>query len=268
MDIDLKFRILSLTFQNTKSFSQLECIVGLITGLHAVPLTESGLKNLVCDINPVTMNIKNYVITEVIANMTGYKTTDACLNQVQQFYRQRPFVVPAQRVKMWPFPTSATLMGIRMSLNIPLSHITDFCLLFPKDASATTFFENSFYQNMQITTCGLNFPDMPMNTLDQQLFQLQFDALNLDLLFEAIDEFEDALTTPRNTATRRLNPHTDLTNFQISLQCERNSNGALSLDGLGTQNQNTTVELRGASIYEVATDSLYIIQIQLVKLNI
>ncbi|KAA6353992.1 MAG: hypothetical protein EZS28_050480, partial [Streblomastix strix] len=53
---------------------------------------------------------------------------------------------------------------------------------------------------------------------------MQLNASNLDLLFEATDEFEDALTTPRNTASRRLNPHTDLTSFMIILQCERNSN--------------------------------------------
>ncbi|KAA6384233.1 MAG: hypothetical protein EZS28_020239 [Streblomastix strix] len=142
--------------------------------------------------------------------MAGYKATDACLNRVRQFYSQRPFVVPAQRV-----------------------------------------------ENMQIATCGRNFPDMPMNTLDQQFFQLQLNASNLDLLFEAIDEFEDALTTPRNTATRRLNPLTDLISFLITLQCETNSNGALSFDGLDTQNQNTSVELKGAPIYQGAIDPQY-----------
>ncbi|KAA6379341.1 MAG: hypothetical protein EZS28_025133 [Streblomastix strix] len=136
----------------------------MITGLHAEPLNESGLKNLVCDIKPVTMSIKNYVITEVTANMAGYKATDACLNRVRQFYCQRTFVVPAQRVEIWPFPTSATLTGIQTSQNIPLSHVTDFCHLFPKNARATTCFENPCYQNMQITTFGRNFPDMPMNT--------------------------------------------------------------------------------------------------------
>ncbi|KAA6375794.1 MAG: hypothetical protein EZS28_028679 [Streblomastix strix] len=257
MDIDLMLRNWSLTFQYSKQFTQLGCTADLITGLHAEPLTESRLKNLVCDIKPVTMSIKNYVITEVKANMAGYKATDACLNRVRQFYNSRPFVVPAQRVEIWPFPTSATLTKKRTSQNIPLSHVTDFCLLFPKDARATTCFENPCYQNIQRTTCGCNFPDMPMNTLDQQFFQLQLNASNLNLLFEATDEFEDALTTPRNTATRRLNPHTDLTSFSITLQCERNSNGALTFDGLDTQNQNTSVELRGAPIYQGATDSYY-----------
>ncbi|KAA6371301.1 MAG: hypothetical protein EZS28_033172 [Streblomastix strix] len=257
MDIDLMFRNWSLTFQYTKQFTQLGCTADFITGLHAENLTESELKNLVCDIKPVTISIKNYVITEVTANMAGYQATDACLNRVHQLYSQRPFVVPVQRVEVWPFPTSATLTGIRTTQNNPLSHVTDFCLLFPKDARATTCFENPCYQNMQITTCGRNFPDMPMNTLDQQFFSLQLNASNLDLLFDAADEYEDALSTLRNTATRRLNPYTDLTSFQITFQCESNSNGALTFDGLDTQNQNTSVELRGAPIYQGATDSYY-----------
>ncbi|KAA6366886.1 MAG: hypothetical protein EZS28_037587 [Streblomastix strix] len=235
----------------------LGCTADLITGLHVEPLTESGLKNLICDIKPVTMSIKNNVITEVTATMAGQKTTDACLNRVRQFYCQRSFVVPAYLTEIWPFPTNATLTEIRTSQNILLSYVTDFCLLLPKDARTTTCFENPCYQNMQITICGRNFIDMPMNTLDQQFFQLQLNASNLDLLFEATDEFEDDLITSRNTATRRLNPHTDFTCFLIILQCERNSNGALTFDGLDTQNQNTSVELRGAPIYQGATDSYY-----------
>ncbi|KAA6388439.1 MAG: hypothetical protein EZS28_016035 [Streblomastix strix] len=259
MGFDLMLKNWSLTFQYIKQFTQLECAADLVTGLHAELLTESGLKNLVCDIKPVTMSLKNYVITEVTANMAGYEATDACFYRVRQFYSQRPFVVPAQRVEIWPFQTSATLTEIRTSQNIHVSHISDFCLLFPKDAKATTCFENPSFQNMQITTCGRNFQDMPMNTLDQQFFQLQLNASNLDLLFEATDEFEDALTTPRNAVTRTCNPHTDLINFLMTLQCKRNSNGALTFDGLDTQNQNVSVELRKAQIYQGATDSYYIV---------
>ncbi|KAA6363200.1 MAG: hypothetical protein EZS28_041273, partial [Streblomastix strix] len=257
MDIDLFFRNWSLTFQYTNQFTQLGCTADLITGIRAKQLTPSGLKNLVCDIAPVTISMMNYAVTEVTANMAGYKATDECLNRVRAFYSTRPFVVPAQKVEIWPFPTSATLAGIRTSQNIPLSHVTDFCLLFPKDARATTCFENLCYHNMQLTSCGKNFPDLHMNTTDQQFFQLQLNESNLDLLFEATDEFEDALTTSRNIATRRLNPHTDLTSFMITLQCERNSNGALTFDGLDTRNQNTSVELRGAPIFQGVTDCFY-----------
>ncbi|KAA6403021.1 MAG: hypothetical protein EZS28_001449 [Streblomastix strix] len=221
MDIELMFRNWSLTYQYTKQFTQLGCTVDLIIGLHAEPLTKSGLKNLLCNIKPVTMSIKYYVITEVTANMAGYQSTDALHNRARQFYSQRPFVVPAQY------------------------------------ARATTFFENRCYLNMQVTTCGRNFTDMPINTLDKQFFKLQLNASNLYLLFEATVEFVDALTILRNKAIRRLNQHCDLTSFLITLQCERNSNGALTFDGLDNQNQNASVELRGATIYQGTTNLYY-----------
>ncbi|KAA6358667.1 MAG: hypothetical protein EZS28_045806, partial [Streblomastix strix] len=117
--------------------------------------------------------------------------------------------------------------------------------------------ENPCYQNMQVTSCGCNFPDMPINMLDKQFFQLQLNASNLQLLFQATVEYEDDLSIPRNIAIRRLNLHSDLISLMISLQCERNSNGVLTFDGLDTQNQNTTVELRGTPIYQGATNSYY-----------
>ncbi|KAA6384770.1 MAG: hypothetical protein EZS28_019701 [Streblomastix strix] len=96
-----------------------------------------------------------------------------------------------------------------------------------------------------------------MNTTDQQFFQFQLKASNLNLLFEATDEFEDALTTPRNTTTRRFNTQTDLTFFMISLQYARDSNGTLTFDGLDTINQNISIELRGAPICKDVTDCQY-----------
>ncbi|KAA6357363.1 MAG: hypothetical protein EZS28_047110, partial [Streblomastix strix] len=205
-DIDLFFRNWSLTFQYTNMFTQIGCTADLITGIRAEELTPSGLKNLVCDIKPVTVSVRNYIITAVTANMSGYKASDACLNRVRQFYTTRPFVVPAQRIESWAFPSGATLTGLRTSQNIPLSHVTDMCLIFPKDPRHVTCFENPCYQNMQVSTLGRNFPDFPMNTLNEQFFTMQLQANNLDNIFEATDEYEDSLATPRGTATRRYNP--------------------------------------------------------------
>ncbi|KAA6385866.1 MAG: hypothetical protein EZS28_018604 [Streblomastix strix] len=256
-NIDLLFRNWSLGYQCTQQFTQMRYIADLIIKISIEQITDSGLKNLMCSISPVTLSIKNYVVTEMTTNMSGYRATDDYLQRVREFYANRLFVVPSQRVEAWSFPTSVTTTGIRTSQNIPLSHVVDLCLLFHKDARATTCYENPCYHNMQVTTCGRNFPDMSMNTLDQQFFQMQLNASNLYLLFEATDEFEDALTTSRNTASRRLNPRTDLTSFMITLQCERNSNGALTYDELDTNNQNVSVELRGAPIYQGDTDCYY-----------
>ncbi|KAA6387364.1 MAG: hypothetical protein EZS28_017105, partial [Streblomastix strix] len=124
-DIDLFFHNWSLTFQYTNMYTQIGCTADLITGVRAEELTPSGLKNLVCDVKPVTVSVRNYIITAVTANMSGYKASDTCLNRVRQFYSTRPFVVPAQRIESWAFPSAAALTRLRTSQNIPLSHVTD-----------------------------------------------------------------------------------------------------------------------------------------------
>ncbi|KAA6356185.1 MAG: hypothetical protein EZS28_048289, partial [Streblomastix strix] len=57
--------------------------------------------------------------------------------------------------------------------------------------------------------------------------------------------------------TRRYNPVSDYTSFFITIQCERNSNGALTFDGLDTQNQNTSIELKGHPIFAGEVDTYY-----------
>ncbi|KAA6369997.1 MAG: hypothetical protein EZS28_034476 [Streblomastix strix] len=96
-----------------------------------------------------------------------------------------------------------------------------------------------------------------MSTLNEQFLTIQLQANNLDNTFEATDEYEDSLATPRGTATRRYNPNTDITSFFVSLQGERNSNSSLTFDGLDIQNQNTLVELKRMPIYQGAVDTYY-----------
>ncbi|KAA6403281.1 MAG: hypothetical protein EZS28_001190 [Streblomastix strix] len=65
MDIDLFFRNWSLTFKYAKQFTLLGYMVDLKICNITEQYTPSDLKNLVCVIAPVTVSIKNYVVTEV-----------------------------------------------------------------------------------------------------------------------------------------------------------------------------------------------------------
>ncbi|KAA6359518.1 MAG: hypothetical protein EZS28_044955 [Streblomastix strix] len=242
-------------------YTQIGCTADLITGIRAEELTPSGLKNLICDINPVTVSVRNCIITCVTANMCGYKASPDCLARVRQFYSNRPFVVPAQRIESWVFPSAASSTGIKTTQNIPLSHVTDMCLLFPKDARHVTCYENPCYFDMKITTMNRNFPDFGMNTLIEQFFTMQLQANNLDNIFEACDEYEDSLAAPRASKTRRYNPVSDYTSFFITIQCERNSNGALTFDGLDSKNQITPIELQGHPIFSGVVDIYYNVDI-------
>ncbi|KAA6394967.1 MAG: hypothetical protein EZS28_009507 [Streblomastix strix] len=99
MDIDLFFRNWSLTFQYTNMYTQIGCTADLITGIRAEELTPSGLKNLICDIKPVTVSVRNYIIETVIVNICGFKASETKLSRVCQFFQSRTFVVPAQRIE-------------------------------------------------------------------------------------------------------------------------------------------------------------------------
>ncbi|KAA6395386.1 MAG: hypothetical protein EZS28_009088 [Streblomastix strix] len=136
-NVDLFFINWSLRYQYTKQFTQMGCTANLITKISIEQITNSGLKNLMGSINPVTLSKKNYVVTDVATNINAYKSTDDCLQRVRDFHQNRQYVVHSQRVEARSFPTCATT-GIRTSQNIPLSHITDLCLLFPKDVGDTT----------------------------------------------------------------------------------------------------------------------------------
>ncbi|KAA6388126.1 MAG: hypothetical protein EZS28_016345 [Streblomastix strix] len=260
-DIDLFFRNWSLTFQYTNMFTQIGYTADLVSGIRAEELIPLGQKYLVCDIKSVTVSVRNYIIEAGTANMCGYNAQETCLNRVQQFYSTRPFVVPVQHIESWAFPSGAALTGLRTSKNIPLSHITDICLIFPKDPRCTTCFENPCHFDMKITTMNRNFPDFPMNTLNEQFFTMQMTVNNLDNIFEATDEYEDSLATPRANQTRRYNPVSDYTSFFITIQCERNSNGALTFDGLDSKNQNASIELRGQPIFVGEVDTYYNVDI-------
>ncbi|KAA6395892.1 MAG: hypothetical protein EZS28_008580 [Streblomastix strix] len=196
-DIDLFFRNWSHSFKYTNMYTQIRCTADLISRIRAEELTPSGLKNFVCDIKPVTVFVRNYIIEAVTANICGYKASETYLNRVRQFYQSRPFVIPAQRIESWVFPSAAPSAGIKTTQNISLSHVTDICLLFPKDVRHVTCYENPCYFDMQINTMNRNFPDFPMNSLNEQFFTMQLQANNLDNIFEACDECEDSVATPR-----------------------------------------------------------------------
>ncbi|KAA6402673.1 MAG: hypothetical protein EZS28_001803 [Streblomastix strix] len=206
-DIGLLFRNWFLTFQYANMFTQIGYTVDLITEVRAEELTASRLKNLVCDIKRVTISVRNYIIIAAVANMCGYKASEICLNRVQQSNQSRTFVVPAQHIETWAFPSAASSAGIK----------------------ATQIY----------------------------LYLMLLISNILDNIFEACDEYEDSFATPSASKTRRYNPVSDYTSFFITIQCEHNSNRALTFDGQDTQNQNISIELKGHPIFAGDVDTYY-----------
>jgi hypothetical protein len=113
-------------------------------------------------------------------------------------------------------------------------------------------------QNLQLNTCGNNYPERAVSTIDPAFVQMQLQAADLSsLALEATEEFEDSLTIPRANESIRLRPETDLTSFVAIFPVERNSGAGLYFDGLDTKGQNVSVELRGNPIYQGTNDTYY-----------
>ncbi|KAA6391404.1 MAG: hypothetical protein EZS28_013065 [Streblomastix strix] len=90
-DLKIKFKI----NPNAFVFAQVNPIISMAKyyTMNRTDLMASGpdkLKN-------IDLLFRNWMT----ANMSGYKATDDCLQRVREFYANRPFVIPAQRVKAW-----------------------------------------------------------------------------------------------------------------------------------------------------------------------
>jgi len=199
------------------------------------------------------------------ATICGYRVTREALARLHDYFTSKPFVIPSQRVETKTFQTAATPSGFQQcQTNIPLNHVTNLVLLFPKNSRQITCFENPMLNNLQLSVGNRNFPEKPLNTMDQQFFQMMLNASDLDALFECTDEYEDSLTVPRADGESIHIPQTDLTSFAITLQAERSGGPGVYFDGLHSNGENRAIELRGAPIYSGETDTYYNVRKRLV----
>ncbi len=196
--------------------------------------------------------------TRCSATLCGYRVEAQAFDRLREYFLDKPFVIPSQRVETKTFQTAATSSGFQQcQTNIPLNHVTDLVLLFPKTSRQITCFENPMYTGLQLSVGNRNFPEKPLNLMDQQFFQMMLNASDLDALFECTDEYEDSLTVPRADAETIHIPQKDLTSFAVTLQAERSGGPGIYFDGLHSNGENQAIELRGSPIYSGETDTYY-----------
>ncbi|KAA6397782.1 MAG: hypothetical protein EZS28_006696 [Streblomastix strix] len=180
-------------------FTQIGCTADLITGIRAEELTPSGLKKFVFDVKPVTISIKDYIIAAVQLIQVDMKhQKDATITN----YNSIPVV------------------HLLFLLNI-LKHGLSQAVQLQQDQELTKTFHY-----LMLLICVLS----SRNILDMLL------VMKIHAIMTSTDEYEDSLAIPRGTATRKYNPNTNITSFFITIQYERNSNGALTFVRLDTQN--------------------------------
>ena len=206
----------------------------------------------------VMISMPTYTVDRCTCIIRGFNMNKAALANEKQKYMSEPFVVPAQRIDISAFSGITSATELKTSQNIALRRVTDFMVYFPKYAQQITCWENPMLTNLHLNTMGRNYPEKAVSTIDPNFIQMQLQAADLSSFnLEATDEYENSLTIPRATSTIRLTPHTDLTSFVFIVPVERASGAGIYFDGLDSNGQNVSVELRGAPIYQGANDTYY-----------
>jgi hypothetical protein len=138
--------------------------------------------------------------------------------------------------------------------------------MFPRNPNDRTIFENIMYKNVQVTIKNRNYPDEPITTVGARFLQLELVASELDGAIEPTAELERSLTEEKNIPEdyyieaqrfkRRTNTSGDATCFMLNIQLERSGAG-YCFDGIDTDGQNVSIQLKGDPIVTGVNDTYY-----------
>lgn len=207
---------------------------------------------------PITIRCTAYSVGDCVSVIHGFNQSKEALEADRIRFRSEAAVAPAERIIPHPFAQLPSAGGVNCNQSVTLSRVTEAIVYFPKSASQTTCFENPMLQNLQLTVAGKNYPKVAVDTVGPIFLQQQLIESHLATFGEEMtDEYENSLTTARANADRRITPRTDLTSFIFIVNHERSSGAGLYFDGLESDGQNRTVELRGGPIIQGENDTYY-----------
>ena len=233
------------TFEYTHAYEQIG-ISGPVQYISGFDEENNKLK--FSTMSEFTPYIDELVVSECWVDCKGYRVTDSALRDLASFFSTNPFVVPAQHVETFTFPSGPEKAGLRTSMTVNFNHTTDVEILMPTDSRQRTVFRNPCMDNFQLQIGQTRYPDQLISTLSPQFHEQVMQSSDFDSIFEASDEFEHSLTDPLTDGERVLKPTTDNTSFVPIYQTERNGSSGNSLwwDGIDGMQK---VELNGKPIH-------------------
>lgn len=246
--------VLSDATAMTRKFSQIgsTAIAPILNvSADAVPVASQSYTSIAVSIHSATIQM-------IRTNIAGFNVKTDVLNAIKELLRS-PILIPSQTLDRRYFAQTAKPNGVDTTTDIALNNVTNITVMFPRNSSDSTCFENVMYQNVQLSINKLQYPDTEITTLGSRFYQMQLVANELDGALEASQEFEDSFTRTLNdlsTGNRYALSATDGTSFGINFQLER-SNAGYVFDGIDTGNRTVPVGFRGQPLYSGTNDTYY-----------
>lgn len=218
---------------------------------------ESSTDVAVIESSEATLMSVNLTVSDFSSHMAGFGVCEQSMKEIIE-YLTSGISIPAQMLVYDSFPKAANERGIQSSVRSTLSNVTNLSVLFPKNPSDVTVFDNPVYENLQLRIDNKNYPDKPLSTLGAEFLQMQLIASDLDGPIQCTQEFEDSYTQAKNSSdgTRYKNSLRDASRFMWNLQLERNGGGYF-FDGYESRGKNVSIELIGNPIYQGVNDTYY-----------
>jgi hypothetical protein len=213
--------------------------------------------------DPCTLRCTDFMITRCKSTILGFNVRETSRLGIQSFFNS-PQYIPAQELQYYAFPHPPTANGFQSSINVPLHNCNCITFTFPKNGKDRTVFENIMYQNVQCTIGNNNFPSDPFTTVGARFLQYQLIASDLDGPIEPSQEYINSISNAKtlnqftnwHSATDWAKKLSDESSFMINIQLERSGAG-YCFDGIDTNGQNISIQLKGNPIYTGDKDTYY-----------
>jgi hypothetical protein len=213
--------------------------------------TTTGSKPDFAYFEGVDITLKPRTITTHIAQsvITGYKLNPAYISYIDKFYRNEPFVVPAEIITIDNMGMPPTANGVDTTKQLKFNHVKEMCILFPRRVSDFTVQFNPCLQNAYVSMFNHDYPDKDTDTTCARFLRNQLEATGLDTILQCTESFEQSITSPPSYLSpvrdRSLSDNTD---FVFVIPLERQSANAFFFDGVDSGNDTENVTLKGTFI--------------------
>ena len=184
-------------------------------------------------------------------NCFGFGIKPECVEELMEVFNEEIYI-PAQELTRHIFEQKHTEKGIVCSKIVPLRNATNITMMFPRQYSDITCYQNPMYKNVQLLIDKKVYPQQEFeNTWDGRFVQYQLCANELDGV-EATQEFMESISRPLNNvydhSLKRFYSGTfDNTSFGINFQLERGNAGYV-FDGIDTGCRGVKIEFHGSPI--------------------
>jgi hypothetical protein len=215
-----------------------------------------GKTPMVTSTGPCTLTCTNFIVTRCKSTILAFNVRETARLGIQNFFSKSQYL-PSQELVYYAFPHPATANGFQSSINVPLHNCNCISFMFPRDPKDRTVFENINYQNVQCTIANNNYPSDPFTTTGARFLQYQLIASDLDGPIEPSKEYIDSIAGAKVHASFTTRAKLfDESSFMLNIQLERSGAG-YCFDGIDTNGQNISIQLKGNPITSGITDTYY-----------